>query len=253
VKHKFVTSLIVIFALAAVIACAPEEETPAPAETTPVSGETEASEAMPEVKAEALTNLNLREGPGTDYAKVGSLPEHEQITVVGQNNDGSWLLAEADDGKQVWLSGDPELVSVDKDLVASLPVVDAPALAYDASNPKVNEVLNMIPLVVHHGGTFTCASHAGINNLLPDVKEGNVIGPHANDFVWSDKGNVLFKVTGGTLELIRDNDIARFEGGEESLPLGTALKMFETGEIVWNGEFGQSPARGVTGCDESAP
>ena len=248
-KHRFITSLILIVALVAVIACSPSEE----AEATPAPGDTEASEAIPDVQAEALTNLNLREGPGTSYSVVGSLAANEQITVIGKNGDGSWLLAKTDNGKEVWLSGDPSLVSVDNGLVASLPTVDAPAPAYNASNPNVNEVLNMIPLVVHHGGTYTCASHAGINNLLPEVKEGNVIGPHANDFVWSDKGNVLFKVSGGSLVLIRDNEVARFDGGEESLPLGKALKMFETGEIVWNGEFGQSPARGVTGCDESAP
>jgi hypothetical protein len=213
---------------------------------------TPVAEVAPEVKAEALVNLNLRQGPGTNYSVVGSLPEKSEITVIGQNADGSWLMADTESGEEVWLSGDPELVKVDSELRSGLPVVEAPPPAYDAGNPQVNEVLNMIPLVIHHGGTFTCASHAGINNIL-SIQEGNVIGPHANDFVWSDKGNVLFKYTNGTFVLIRDDPIARFDDGAESLPLAQALKMFETGEIVWNGTFGQSPARGVTGCDESAP
>jgi hypothetical protein len=106
---------------------------------------------------------------------------------------------------------------------------------------------------VYHADHFTCASHAGLNNLLPEVAEGNVIGPHAGDFAYADKeGNVLFKYTGGTFVLIRDNPIARFEGDLESLPLDKALQMFADGEVVWTGEPGRWPGRGVPGCDPTA-
>jgi hypothetical protein len=241
-------------ATSAVLSDAP---TPTPAAATVAPTATAVAGAVvataPPVVAQALTNLNLRAGPGTTYGLVGSLPAQAQITLLGRNEASSWFLARDNAGTEVWLVGDPSLVQIDRQLAAGLPVVEAPLLAYDASNVKVNEVLNMIPLVLHNPNSFTCASHAGLNNFIISLAEGNVIGPHAGDFVHNSLGNVLFKYTNGSLRLIRENPVARFDGGAETLPLDTALKLFEQGEIVWNGKFGDWPARGVTGCDESAP
>jgi hypothetical protein len=205
-------------------------------------------------QARALVDLNLRAGPGVAYPVQGGLKKGDQVTVVGRNKDGSWLLVETKDGKKLWVSGGSEFVQVDKAAVDRLPVVEAAAAAYDASNPKVIQVLNEIPLVVNHGGTFTCASHGGLNQVLPDVAEGNVIGPHSGDFAYLGSGGaaVLFKYTGGTFVLIRDNPIARFDGDKESLPLDQAMQMFEKGQVVWTGSIGAWPGRGVTGCDLSA-
>ena len=217
------------------------QDTPAPNPTS-----------APEVKAQALTNLNLRAGPGTNFSVVGSLPAQAEVTLIGRNDDSSWLQAEDGSGAEVWLSADPALVQTEARLVTGLPVISVSPPAYDASHVKVNEILEMIPLVLHNPGNFTCASHAGLNNLLISLAEDNVLGPHAGDFVHTELGNVLFRYKNGSLRLMRENPLARFEGGEEMLPLDTALKMFELGEIVWNGQFGEWPARGVTGCDESA-
>ena len=142
-----------------------------------------------------------------------------------------------------------DLIKANGDIM-SLKVVSAPAPSYDASNPMVNKVLNEIPLVVYHPDTFTCASHGGLNNLLPEVAEGNVIGPHSGDFIYNGN-NVLFKKVNGSIVLINENPIARFEGGAETMPLAKALQFFANGEIVWNGTIGASPARGVKGCDLS--
>ncbi len=206
-------------------------------------------------QARALVDLNLRAGPGVAYPVQGSLKKDEQVTVVGRNQDGSWLQVETKDGKKLWVSGGPEFVQVDKAAVDRLPVVGAGGVAFNASNPKVIQVLNQIPLVVDHDGIFTCASHGGLNQLLPGVVEGNIIGPHSGDFAYlgPDRGGaVLFRYTSGTFVLIRDNPIARFPGDKASLPLDQALQMFEKGEIVWTGGIGVWPGRGVTGCDLSA-
>jgi hypothetical protein len=221
-----------------------EEEAAEPADTPPPVEEQA-------VRVQALTNLNLRSGPGTNYGVAGSLAENSELDVVGRNEDSSWLHVETDEGDQMWLTGDPTLVSFDQALVMGLPVVEAPPPAYNASNPMVNKVLNQIPLVVHHDRNISCASHSGLNKLLPEVKEGHVMGPHAGDFVY-DGNNVLFKISGGSIVLIRENPVARFEGGVESLPLDKALQLFESGDIVWTGDFGQ-PGRGVLGCDLSTP
>ena len=202
-------------------------------------------------QARTLVSVNLREGPGTNYPTVGVVPAGTKVTVVGRNEDSSWLLVETEKGK-AWMTGGPDYVVIDEAVRSKLPVVAAPALSYDASNVKVNQILNQIPLVIYHRDHFTCASHAGLNNLMP-LENGNVIGPHSGDFAFVGKGgNVLFEYSNGTLQLIRDNPIARFDGDQKYLSLEKALQMFETGEIVWTGKFGEWPARGVDGCDQSA-
>ena len=202
-------------------------------------------------KARTLTGVYLREGPGIGYPTTGSVSADSEVTVVGRSEDGSWLVVKTAAG-EVWMTGSPEYVEIDTAALAELPVIDAPPLAYDVTNADVSQVLNLVPLVVHHRDHFTCASHAGLNNLLPSVADGNVIGPHSGDFVMIGKENVLLVYSDGTFQLIRDNPIARFDNGEKYLPLDTVLKMFETGEIVWTGYFGEWPGRGVPGCDESS-
>jgi uncharacterized protein YraI len=202
------------------------------------------------VEVEALTNLNQRSGPGTDYGVVGSLPQGTTAVAVGRNADGSWLLVKTDSG-QVWMAGGADFVKTNGDIM-SLKVVEAAAPAYDASNPMVNKVMNEIPLVVHHADTFTCASHAGLSNLLPEVASGNVIGPHSGDFIYNGN-NVLFKKANGSIVLINENPVARFEGDAETLSQAKALQLFADGQIIWNGTIGDWPARGVTGCDLLVP
>ena len=202
------------------------------------------------VTAKLLANLNLRQGPGTNYAVVGKLPAESEVTVVGQSEDSSWLVIESGSG-EVWIAGESDLVDIDRASLAGLPVVAAPAPAYDTNNANVKRILNEIPLVVHHGGRFTCASHGGLNNLLDGVANGNVIGPHSGDFVLGND-NVLFEYSNGSVQLIRESPVARFENGERYLPFEQAVQMFASGEIVWTGSIGEWPARGVTGCDSSA-
>lgn len=254
-----ISLLVLIFVVLA--ACGSEagdeaEPTPAPAQAgsgaSSSGGDTEESSAdtSSTVNATTKVNLNLRQGPGTNYGRVGSLPADTGVTVVGRNSDSSWLLVQTESG-EAWMSGQADFVSVDSAALAGLPVVDAPPPAYDASNPMVQRVLNEIPLVVLHGGNHTCASHGGVNNLLPEVADGNVIGPHSGDFVLNGD-NVLFEYSGGSLRLMKESAVARFENGEKFLPFEQAMQLFASGDIVWTGTLGDWPARGVTGCDPAA-
>jgi hypothetical protein len=201
------------------------------------------------IAAKALVNLNVRRGPGTNYAIVGNIPAESQVTVIGRNADSSWLRVKSAAGES-WISGASDLVAVDSALLATLPVISAPPPAFDANNPNVKRILHEIPLVVYHGGRHTCASHGGLNNLF-DVANGNVLGPHSGDFVLGHD-NVLFEYSNGTVQLIKENSIARFENGEKYLSFEEAMQRFASGEIVWTGSLGDWPARGVTGCDLSA-
>jgi hypothetical protein len=204
------------------------------------------------VKARTLTSVNLRQGPGIAYPTTGGVPADTEVTVIGRSEDGLWLLVRTDAGNE-WITANPEFVEIDAAIVQKLPVIEAPPLPYNTSNAQVNDVMNQVPLVVYHADHFTCASHAGLSNLMPSVADGNVIGPHAGDFAFvGEGGSVLFEYSQGNLRLIRDNPVARFDGDQKSLPLDVALKMFEAGEIDWTGNFGDWPGRGVPGCDESS-
>lgn len=215
-----------------------EESTPVSVLPTPT--------AAAAVSASASSNLNLRGGPGTNYPVVGSLPSGSSVTVVGRNEDSTWLVIETD-SSTAWLTSDADLVELEGGTLDSLAVVQAPILPYNVNNSQVAQLLNEIPFVLHNPNSFTCVSHAGINNL-DTLRAGNVIGPHAGDFVYNNE-NVLFKYQNGSLQLIKENPIARFDNGAESLSFDKAMQLVERGEMIWTGRLGESPGRGVPGCD----
>ncbi|MDX1523769.1 MAG: SH3 domain-containing protein, partial [Anaerolineae bacterium] len=233
----------------------PAAETAGEEPNDPPTSSPQTGEDTP-IKAVTRTNLNLRAGPGTNYAVVGGIPTDTEVTVVGKNQNGSWLRVQTGSG-EVWISGDPDLVSVDRSLLTGLPVVAAPpapaapAFDFDTSNEMVNRVLTQIPLVVHHDdGHHTCASHAGLNNLLP-VFNGARLGPHSGDFV-AGADNVLFEYANGTFKLMRESPNATFANNEKYISFEEAIRMLANGEITWTGSFGDWPARGVPGCDPEA-
>jgi len=84
------------------------------AETLPAAGVTSTPEGGVEVIAS--TNLNVREGPGTQFRIAGSVRTGTALVAYGRNEDGTWLRV-----VQGWVFA--ELVTTEAD-VESLPVVD---------------------------------------------------------------------------------------------------------------------------------
>ena len=50
------------------------------------------------------SNVNLREGAGTEHTIVATVPKDTKLTVMGENEAGDWLQAQYD-GQVVWVSG----------------------------------------------------------------------------------------------------------------------------------------------------
>jgi beta-N-acetylglucosaminidase len=48
---------------------------------------------------------NLREGPGTSYAKVGSVPDHAKVIVLDYNSATNFYKIQTADGQQGWIYG----------------------------------------------------------------------------------------------------------------------------------------------------
>jgi hypothetical protein len=57
-----------------------------------------------------IGNLRIRGGPGTDFANLGNFELNEQVSVVGQNSDGSWIQIRRLDGSVNWVSNNPEWI-----------------------------------------------------------------------------------------------------------------------------------------------
>ena len=75
---------------------APPQPPSAIAESTPT--------AVP-VSAQVQTEaLNVRKGPGTNYAILATLKKGDNVSVIGQNADGSWYQIYLADGREGWVS-----------------------------------------------------------------------------------------------------------------------------------------------------
>jgi hypothetical protein len=82
--------------------------TPPPASTTP--------QATSKYQA-----VNVRAGPGTDYAVIGALPAGESCDIIGRNADSSWWQIRCADGSIGWVSDGVVNVSGD---TSSVPVIN---------------------------------------------------------------------------------------------------------------------------------
>ena len=54
----------------------------------------------------ARQRINVRSGPGTQFAATGSLVPESGVLVIGQNDEGDWIQIRRDDGDEGWVSAD---------------------------------------------------------------------------------------------------------------------------------------------------
>ncbi len=52
----------------------------------------------------SVNTVNVREGPGTTFSAFIALDAGTRVTVLGQNEDGSWYEVELEDGDRGWIS-----------------------------------------------------------------------------------------------------------------------------------------------------
>jgi len=62
--------------------------------------------------AVVAATLNVREGPGTGYASLGTLGQGDTAKVLGQTGDCAWLQVETVDGLVGWIAGGGEYVDL---------------------------------------------------------------------------------------------------------------------------------------------
>jgi hypothetical protein len=116
----------------------PAENPPVPTpEFTPVVVEGVCAASSPR-------NVNIRSGPGTNYARLALLQAGIPIQVVGQSQDGQWFVVQ-NDVVQGWLAA--RVVSVTGPC-AQLPVVAAPPLPAATATPFFPVIVIPPPVVI---------------------------------------------------------------------------------------------------------
>lgn len=95
--------------------------------TAPITGTTPTTASIPADVPTTNAISNLRAGPGTDFAVVGTVAAGEPLDIVGQNGDGSWFAL----SNGAWIAA--FLVN---NAPAGLPVVEATAAPPPSLEPS---------------------------------------------------------------------------------------------------------------------
>lgn len=119
----------------------PPAETTTPTSTVPITPTTPTTTPVTALETNGPTSnaiSNLREGPGTAYAIVGSIDPGTALDVVGQNIDGTWLaLADGTWIAAFLVDNAPAGLPIVEPTAAPLPTVTATEVLTPTAIPTV--------------------------------------------------------------------------------------------------------------------
>jgi hypothetical protein len=81
----------------------PDTDTPTPPTATVTA---RALATTPSRRAEIISNVWTRSGPGLNYPVVGALERGDRVTVQGRDRLRVWYLVQQEDGDLVWVTAD---------------------------------------------------------------------------------------------------------------------------------------------------
>ena len=124
--------------------------------------------------ASSPRNVNIRSGPGTNYARLALLPAGQPIQVAGQSQDGQWFVVQ-NEFVQGWVAA--RVVGVTGPC-AQLPVVPAPPLPPASPTPGFPVILvQPILITTTPGPTFTPAVSIITATPVPQAPTGTLPPP----------------------------------------------------------------------------
>jgi hypothetical protein len=112
-------------------------------------------------------NLNLRIGPGFNYAVVRLLQQGLSVIPAGRSTDGLWIEIHTSDGSAGWVFGSYLQTSLD---LTALPVTDAHG-GPDNPAPTLNSSYSILVLIEDNVATVTIARYP------PNRKITATLGP----------------------------------------------------------------------------
>ncbi len=142
-RYAVITRLVLFLGVCAVVGgalwagvgrgAAPAAPTPDAGAATPTSAPAPA--AFPTPAVEAVVNndsLNLRAGPGQDYAVLGVFTQGTALVVLGQDPSGDWLEVQVPDGRTGWMARAYLTVNIDLTTLGVVAIPDTPIRAHPA-------------------------------------------------------------------------------------------------------------------------
>lgn len=139
------------------------EPSPTPADVvapTPATPPAPTGTPAPAQLRVTTNNLNVREGAGTSYNRIGQVNSGDLVTVLGTNADGSWWNVCCVDGQTGWVINDPAYISLQGEPLV-VPLTQGPTAASAFSTPVPTPTAAPVPL----GGTCSVGTDALFDNL----------------------------------------------------------------------------------------
>ena len=81
---------------------------------------------------QAFNNLNIRQGPGTDYEIMGRMVFLEVRPIIGRSQFEQWWLISLPDGSSGWVA---DSIGLSQGYIGNVPVVPAPAINDQTPTP----------------------------------------------------------------------------------------------------------------------
>ena len=116
--------------------------------------------------ASSPRNVNIRSGPGTNYARLALLQAREPIQVTGQSENGQWFVVQ-NQFIQGWMAASVITVTGP---CTQLPVVAAPPLPAASATPGFPVIVVQPPVVI-------TATPATLGTLPPVVVTSTPAAP----------------------------------------------------------------------------
>ena len=155
------------------------EPTPTP---TPEPTATPTAEPPAEGVVKATINsetLNLRAGPGTNYAKLGIVRRGDVLTVIGKNENGSWIKIKANNGAEAWVNAEYVTLSgaLTTVVVLQAPPTPTPAPQATQSSGQPAQPSGPVPAPSGTGFGYGIQAHAPggsqqVMNMINDLGFG---------------------------------------------------------------------------------
>ena len=175
--------------------------------------------------------LNLREGPDLSYAVVQGLKNGDQLSILGQYQNCTWLQVSLQNGATGWVYGNPSYVDLPADCPTTIP---------DGTFRPLNGML----ILDKRGGL-------GVNQMKVDNgtdQDGVIVMIRADDtllvafYVHTKEQFVLFGVPNGKVQLYFstgtnwDGNQKKFLTGPTYSLLDSPLNFITTGDVgaQWN-------------------
>jgi dipeptidyl aminopeptidase/acylaminoacyl peptidase len=139
-----------------------------------------------------VPTLNLRQGPGTNYAVIGKLTQGAQAAIIGRNTAGDWYQVRPADGGTGWVTSSPAFVKVSGDLT-TVPVVSAPAPAAKPTGKAGSKIV----FQTASGGPIYVANADGSNLRYLTTGIDPALSPDGRTVAftrWDSAGGVLDSV-----------------------------------------------------------